>query len=295
MNETSAKLCRVVCALLLLGAGGSCARQKKSPHAATRSHVAPDKKEIGIPVLEYHGIVDTDEELDRVISLNNPKDTNRNALWILTSSFQKQMQWLKSKGYQTISPDDLLAWMDGGNLRVKHPVLITFDDGYKNEQTEGADYLKTLGYVGTFFVSTAVIDHDNSPGRHMTWGDLAAMQDDGMSIHSHTVSHCPLLTKCGNTDKKLDVELQNSEDRIQKKLGGGHRHFCYPGGENNANVREHVKKANYDLAFVGGDTCARQDSDRTGVPRLTINSIKMTPEQEFLRFKKLMLRCVPPK
>src|SRR3954470_7967316 len=74
-------------------------------------------RRIRVPVLMYH-----------YISVPPPDaDVYRKDLSVTPDNFRAQMQWLKEKGYTTITPDELVAALTRGTKLPDHPVLLTFD------------------------------------------------------------------------------------------------------------------------------------------------------------------------
>jgi len=64
--------------------------------------------------------------------------------------------------------------------------MIDFDDSFKNQFLDAKPILDKYGFKATFFESK-----DTS---RKTWQELRALQQDGMDIESHTMSHAHLNT-----------------------------------------------------------------------------------------------------
>src|SRR5262245_45583277 len=76
-------------------------------------------------------------------------------LWSATADdFDAQVGWLKSH-FDIIRPDDLPAALAA--RRGRH-VLITFDDGYRDNYADAFPVLKRHGVPATFFITTGFID-----------------------------------------------------------------------------------------------------------------------------------------
>ncbi|GAP58171.1 calcium ion binding protein [Arthrobacter sp. Hiyo1] len=68
-------------------------------------------------------------------------------------------------------------------------VSLTFDDGNADQLTAEAT-LRSLGLVGTFFITTGWIDQPT----YLTTANLQQIAADGNEIGGHTVTHrilCP--------------------------------------------------------------------------------------------------------
>jgi peptidoglycan/xylan/chitin deacetylase (PgdA/CDA1 family) len=72
------------------------------------------------------------------------------------SAFRGQLRWLK-RHFEPIDLVGLERWHRGEWTRSKSPVLITFDDGYRNNLTVAAPLLQEEGCPALFFLSTGYI------------------------------------------------------------------------------------------------------------------------------------------
>lgn len=181
------------------------------------SEVFAEKK---IPILIYHSI---DE-----FTGNGVED-----LYVHPREFEKQMLYLKQQGFTLLTLED---WKDRN--KVKKPIFITFDDGYKNNLTVFSIFqkLKDNKFTpkATLFVISDYIDWSN----RLSKSDLKKMVDSGMfSIQSHTATH-PNLTKITN----FDYELNTSKKKIQAITNKPVIALAYPYSLYNKKVIEETKK-----------------------------------------------------
>lgn len=86
------------------------------------------------------------------------------------SEFRAQMQWLQ-KQFTPIDLSGLERWQQGAWTGSKGPVLITFDDGYRNNLTLAAPILKEEGCPAVFFLSTGYIGTNR-----LLWNDEVRLQ-----------------------------------------------------------------------------------------------------------------------
>ena len=90
------------------------------------------------------------------------------ALWSATADgFDAQVGWLKSRA-DVIRPDDLPAALAA---RTGRYVLITFDDGYRDNYTAALPVLRRHGVPATFFIAAGFIDAPHVPW----WDEIAWM------------------------------------------------------------------------------------------------------------------------
>src|SRR5205085_448269 len=83
---------------------------------------------------------------------------------------------------------DVVAALGGGRPLPAHPVVLTFDDGYRDFSTTALPVLEADGLTATVFVVSGFVGR---PG-YMTAADVAAAAAAGMTIGAHTVHHVAL-------------------------------------------------------------------------------------------------------
>lgn len=180
-----------------------------------------------IPVLNYHKVDDTGIPLSLAIS-----------------EFEEQIRYLAENGYHTITPDQLMGYLKYGRGLPDKPILITFDDGYRDNYTNAYFVLKKYGFTATVFLVTNLVGSDD---RYLTWDQVREMQKNGIVFGSHTVNHLP-LTKM-SPDEAL-AELAGSAAAIERELGAKPRYFAYPTGAYTLKTEELVRQAGYRAAFT---------------------------------------------
>jgi len=187
-----------------------------------------------VPVLMYHKVSPGQKEKYRI----SPE------------KFASQMEYLSKKGYQTISPDDLLEFVQEGKVFPKKPVLLTFDDGYKDNFTYAYPILKKYNFRATIFLVTQYIGKKDgwSKGKEkiLSWEEIERMRKEGFSFGSHTHTHPNLLEL--SRDRVLS-EIRDSKRILEERLGEPISFFAYPYGKFNSRIKEMVKGAGYSGAF----------------------------------------------
>ncbi len=198
-----------------------------SPKQMTASMVADSENGTKVLILNYHKIDDT------FISLAvRPED------------FDAQMKYLADNGYHTITPDELYDSLAGNAELPENPVMITFDDGYKDNYENAYPILKKYGFKGTIFVVSSFLGvYPN----YMTWDQAREMDADNISIQSHTVDHKSMTDL---SDDELRAELVDSKKKIEKELGHEIGYMAYPTGTYNLHIANLVKEAGYKAAFT---------------------------------------------
>ena len=145
-------------------------------------------------------------------------------------------QWLeaeintyKQKGYRFVSLD---------TLPCRGPwVVVTFDDGYRDNYTLAYPLLKRLGVPFTIYVTTALIDNQMEawwyPGQAlgMSLGELKALATEPLcTLGAHTVDHPKLDTL---TREQQRAEIEGSKRMLEEIIGREVKHFSFPHGAHN--------------------------------------------------------------
>jgi len=82
-------------------------------------------------------------------------------------------------------------------------VMINFDDSFKNQFLYAKPILDKYGFKATFFEVCGWIGKSSE---RKSWQDIAALQQDGMDIESHTMTH-PNLNTMSSLPGALDYQI----------------------------------------------------------------------------------------
>lgn len=188
-----------------------------------------------VPILMYH-LID-------VVTPSTPAITRR--LTVHPAVFARQMRWLNRHGYHTITQRQLFDALVCGRPLPRRPILITFDDGYKNNLTQAAPVLARLGMRATAYVITGRTSHQSRT--FLTWRDLRRLEARGVEIGSHTVSHRELT---GLSDGEALAELLRSRRILERRLGHRVPWLAYPIGAYDSRIERLARRAGYVLAVT---------------------------------------------
>jgi len=213
-----------------------------------------------IPILMYHSI-DTP-----------PKKNSLRSLYVSKKLFYLQMLILKLLGYQGMSMNNLLPYLEG--RKIGKVFGITFDDGYKNNLLNALPILKKFNFTATcYFLSDNFsgnnywdIDKGFIENKTMSISDAKKWINEGMEAGSHSVTHSKLSQK-NNPDIRFQV--QKSKEDLERKLDTKIEHFCYPYGAFNDSVIKNVEKSGYKTG-VTVERALFSFGDLYQIPRLFI-------------------------
>src|ERR1035437_5867511 len=102
-----------------------------------------------LTVLCYHGVVE-----ERLVPEHHQFRTT-----VYAGDFAEQMQWLP-RWFTPVSAAAVRDWHLGRGALPRPPLLVTFDDGYRNNFTVAAPILRKYGVPAVFFTSTGYIEAD---------------------------------------------------------------------------------------------------------------------------------------
>lgn len=188
-----------------------------------------------VPILMYHYISIPPEDADKY----------RVDLSVAPSTFREQMAYLAENGFESVDLYDLSLAITGKRDLPAKPVVLTFDDGYRDNYENAFPVLQDFGFRGTFFVVTQPID-DGNPD-YLTWEMVKEMADAGMRIEPHSKTHADLS---GREREFIIYEVLGAQETIAAHTGQTPRYFCYPAGRYDETTIEVIA----DLDFWGAVT-----------------------------------------
>ncbi len=164
----------------------------------------------------------------------------RRDLSVPPALFAEHLAFLQREGYQSISLYDLAAHLNHGAPLPPKPVIITFDDGYRDNYDNAFPLLQQYGFQATFFVLTEVT-YRGEP-QYLTWEQMRAMQAGGMDIECHARVHEDLVD---DDDARLVWQVLGCREAIESELGQRPRFTAYPSGVFDDRVAQFFASDNY--------------------------------------------------
>lgn len=113
-----------------------------------------------------------------------------------TQVFARDLEFLSSNGYRTLSLEEYLAARNGGR-RVPRAVLLTFDDARKSFWTVAMPLLRTFEAHAVLFVPSFWMTAPSQPAddQFMSWPEVRACVESGLvDVQSHAHRHALVAT-----------------------------------------------------------------------------------------------------
>lgn len=164
---------------------------------------------------------------------------SQKAFSITPALFETQLTYLHDNGYTTITMDQLAIDLREGTTSSLKPVVLSFDDGWKDQYTYAFPLLKKYHDVATFYIYTKPI---SSYPAFLTWEQIKEMNVAGMEIGSHTLTH-PYLSKL--TPGQMKTEIFESKTILEQHLGHPILHFASPYGYTSPQLVALLQEAGY--------------------------------------------------
>jgi len=216
----------------------------------------------GVPVLMYHSI-DEEQNNDAVIS---------------KARFSEQMKYLHEHDYHPVSLDDLHDYLTLHKELPLKPVVITFDDGYRDTYEIAMPVLKQYGFRSVLFFAVG------KDGGRLSWEELREMKASGMEIASHSYNH---RSMGGLSRAEQAEEIQSSKKTLDQHLKQNTRWFCYPNSSYGPETLELLKANGFTTAVTTEPGWVKPGDDPLTLRRIWMgNSVDLKHFEERLTKEK---------
>lgn len=233
-----------------------------------------NKKKYDIPVIMYHRVI------------NNPENEGVYGTYIYEDMFKKHLQYLKNKNYTVITFKDLdkIGWRNRFEKDRKY-IILTFDDGYKDNYDLAFPILKEFNFKATIFLmgSLTYNEWDVKAGGERKFSLMSVemikeMQDYGIEFGAHTFNH-PKINTLFN--EEIEHQIVDVKKPLEEKIGKEIITFAYPYGILNDYAKKMARKAGYTFALAtdSGSVCLSDDLYQ-------IRRIAIFPNTNLFSFKR---------
>lgn len=211
-----------------------------------------------LPILMYHAV--------------DNKAWGDTTLFVKIDEFERQMKYLKDEGYTTLFLSEI-----NQAFNYEKPIIITFDDGYKNVYDNAFPILKKYNLKSDFYIITRWMD-----GETFVTPQMVKEMDESkiVEIGSHTLTHMKLGY---NSYEEQENELKNSKKDLEDLLGKEITTVAYPYGCYNSDTVNISKKY-----YKYGVTVTKDFNYEGKINNYTLNRIKIARNTTFKQFKSLI-------
>lgn len=208
--------------------------------ALTSSGMTTGSLQRAVPILMYHDV-----------SSDTPAAFRK---YIVTpKAFARQMRWLADAGYTPIDLSTLIAHRTAGGALPSRPVVITFDDGFRDAVRWAGATMREHGFRAVLFAVAGLVGRpskwllrERGLERPLAgWAELRDLAAGGFEIGAHTLTH-PHLPAIDRDEARR--QIGDSRHVIEDALGREVVHFAYPFGAVDPAVRGMVAEAGYRTA-----------------------------------------------
>ncbi|HET8864925.1 MAG TPA: polysaccharide deacetylase family protein [Gracilimonas sp.] len=225
-----------------------------------------DKRLQDIKVLMYHRLIDSVEA-----------KSNFHWTTVTQKDFIDHLKVLESFNYTPITFNDLRLHLLQEIELPKKPVIITFDDGYKDFYELGYPVLKEFGMRAVIFalgdrsITENIWDDSKVIPRAPLMNDreLQELHSEGFEIGAHSCTHRKLTEL---DDEKLHEEIFKSKKNLESVLNSKVYSFCYPYGLENEKVQNAVREARFTFGCTVYNGPLRFGDSLYNIHRVTIKN-----------------------
>lgn len=159
---------------------------------------------------------------------------NTNWYYVTESALEAYLKTLTSLRWEVIDLQMFLRGLEDPGTLPPRSALITFDDGYRCVLSNAWPVLKRRNCPAVIFVPPMFVgglndfDRGKQPEEPIcTWDDLRRLQDAGISVQSHGLSHRN-FSRISVAEQRF--ELEHSKEILTASLGTEVQAIAYPYG-----------------------------------------------------------------
>jgi peptidoglycan/xylan/chitin deacetylase (PgdA/CDA1 family) len=163
---------------------------------------------------------------------------SQNRHQVTAKNFEAQIKYLAENGYTFLFPEEI-----HDSDEYDKPIIITFDDGYRDNYETAFEILKKYHAKATIFMITEHIGEDG----FLTASQIRELEAGGLvRVESHTHNHTIM------SQQQLDhvrIQIEKSNAVLEEITGREHKVFAYPYGAFNDEVRQ-MASEHYEIMFA---------------------------------------------
>ena len=195
-----------------------------------------------VPILVYHHIYP-----DGHSDLSPPSGSKATGV-IAESAFQRQMDYMLSGGWKSVSTTQIADWIEGSREIDDRSFVIHFDNGWLDSWSTAMPIVRDCGFTATCFVISDATEaasrgkpavvYTSTEGAvqkpFITWEHARIMLELGWEIGAHSSTH-PKFAELHAIEGDTGIldEVERSNTVFERRLDLVPAHFAYPSGSRN--------------------------------------------------------------
>ncbi|MBM4389095.1 MAG: polysaccharide deacetylase family protein, partial [Deltaproteobacteria bacterium] len=184
--------------------------------------------------------------------------------------FDEQMKFLSESGMHQASPEEIMQFIEGGNLKNDENFIVTFDDGCESVYGAAFPIMKRYGIKPLIFVTadceSRVFRSGENPQRRLSDAEIVDLSEYGAVIGSHGLRHIALTEASG---EEIAGELDGSRAILSRITGKDTDFFAIPFNIYNDEVIRRALKT-YKAVFVSNPGTVKRDTCKGMLPRMNV-------------------------
>lgn len=236
-----------------------------------------------IAVLTYHNIISQENLKER----HYGDDSHLSSTIVLLEDFKQQMNVLHENGFFTLTLEEFEKYITSEITVPEKSVLLTFDDGHKNNYIEAYPVLKNYDFHAVEFLITnrnkdKTVPYNTDTNQYLSHQEIEAASDvfeyasHTNSFHNSEDDGTPFLVS--KTLPEIEEDVETSIELI-----GDTNALAYPYGAYDEKTMEAMDVAGIDFAFTVQAGYVKPGDDTLQIHR---NSIR--PYHTIEDFKNVM-------
>jgi len=208
---------------------------------------------IPLPIIMYHHIHSSPDRWGAYV--------------VSPDTFEEDLRYLRSEGYETVSIKDLLAFVEEGAPLPEKPIMLSFDDGHASFQAyalpllEKYDMCAVIAVVGAYTDASSASEDHNISYAYLSWEELQALHENShVEIISHSYNmhenseRVGCMIYAGESSEHYRVSLNQDAEQMEagflSHLGEIPIAFAYPFGAACSEAQELLRDRGYQLLFT---------------------------------------------
>ena len=200
----------------------------------------------------------------------------KGSLFVTPENFARQMAYIKNKGYKVFSLSELAEGIKQNRDFAHNSVVITIDDGFRDNYTQAYPVLKEYGFPATIFLISNFIGNNQD---FLTWNQVITMSADNISFGGHTKNNVYLPSI--KERQVLIEETAGCKVFIEEKIGKPVELFCYPTGGFTEEVKRILGESGYKAACSTNRGLAELNQDVFELKRIKVTNSDTTKPLNF--------------